>query len=298
MLRYNYTLNRKVFIFFDYMILILASLLCALPLLNVIAVSFSSSTAVSRGIVWFFPIDFTTKAYEYVASTNVFITAIGVSIKRIVLGISINMILTILVAYPLSKEKKDFKFRGMYTWYFLITILFSGGLIPSYMVIRQMHMIDTIWALVIPTALPVFNMIVLLNFFRQISKELEEAAYIDGAGHWRILFQIFLPISKPALATLLLFCFLNHWNSWFDGLLYMNRPQHYPLQSYLQTIVVNAAVYMQEMASNSKGGFLDFVNQRTNKSAQIVLSMIPIIIIYPFLQKYFTTGLVLGSVKG
>lgn len=295
---HNNTKGRKLFIVSNYVILILVSLSCLLPLLNVLAISLSSSTAVSAGEVWFWPVEFTTKSYEYVASTSAYIKALGVSIHRVVLGVGINMLLTILAAYPLSKEKSVFRLRGQYAWYFLLTILFSGGMIPTYMVIKQTYLIDTIWALVLPTALPVFNMIVLLNFFRQIPKELEEAAHIDGADHWKILFRIYLPLSTPALATLVLFCFLNHWNAWFDGLLYMNRPQHYPLQSYLQTIVINVAAQIQAMSNNGSGGLLDFVNQRTNKSAQIVLAMIPVIIIYPFLQKYFTKGLILGSVKG
>lgn len=295
---FNNSIGRRLFIIFDYTILVLASLSCLLPFLNVLAVSLSSSTAVSTGMIWFWPMDFTTKAYEFVASTNAFISALFVSSKRVVLGVAINMILTILVAYPLSKEKKDFRFRGFYVWYFLITILFNGGMIPTYMVIRQTQLIDTVWALVIPTALPVFNLIVLLNFFRQVPKEMEEAAHIDGASHMRILLQIFLPVSKPALATLVLFCFLNHWNAWFDGLLYMNRPQNYPLQSYLQTIVINIDSYLKSMNNNSKDSIVNYVNQRTNKSAQIILAMVPIITIYPFLQKYFTTGLTLGSVKG
>ena len=140
-------------------------------------------------------------------------------------------------------------------------------------------------------------MIVLLNFFRGLPKELEEAAFIDGGSHYIILFRIFLPLSKPALATIMLFSIVNHWNSWFDGLILANRPENYPLQSYLQTVIMNPDQLMRSMRGDYNK-LLAFVNVRTTRAAQLFLGTIPILLVYPFLQKYFTTGLVLGSVKG
>lgn len=289
------SISRKVFNVFNYSFLILLSLFCILPMINVLAISFSSGASAAAGVVKFWPVDFTLKSYIYVATRPQFISSMWVSVQRVLLGTSINMLLTILVAYPLSKEKTIFRSRSIYAWYFFLTILFSGGLIPWYITISSTGLIDTIWALILPGALPVFNMILLLNFFRQLPKELDEAGYIDGASHSVLLWKIYVPLSKPALATISLFCIVGHWNNWFDGLILMNRPEHYPLQSYLQTVVLNVNTIMQ----NSRGyENLSNITDRTTKAAQIFIATIPILLVYPYLQKYFTTGIVLGSVKG
>ena len=187
--------------------------------------------------------------------------------------------------------------KSIYAWYFVIPMLLGGGLIPTYLVIVKLRLIDTIWSLVLPGALPVYNMIILMNFFKSTPEELEEAAQIDGAGVWTILWKIVLPISKPGLATVALFCIVSHWNSWFDGLIYMNNPNHYPLQSYLQTLVINPE-QMLKIAGGDYTKILAMVNARTGRAAQLFLGALPIIIVYPFLQKYFSSGLLLGSVKG
>lgn len=291
----NVTLSRKVFVIFNSVLLVILALLCLLPLINVLSVSFSSKAAASTGLVKLWPIDFTLASYRYVLSKHEFIASLIVSFERLFLGLAVNMVLTVLVSYPLSKDKKDFKFRSVYTWFFLITILFNGGLIPGYMALKSYHMLDTIWALVIPTAVPVFNVILLMNFFRELPKEIEEAAFLDGASQWYILWKIFIPLSKPALATLVLFSAVGHWNSWFDGILFMNSPKHYPLQSYLQTVIINRDLTM--MSANTMKDLAE-ISDRTTKAAQVFIGAIPILLCYPFLQKYFTKGLVLGSVKG
>lgn len=296
-MKYKESFGRKLFIIFNYVFLTLAAIICLLPFINLLATSFSNSTAVAAGDVKFLPIGFSLKSYEFVLESKAFFRAILVSIERIVLGVSINMILTTLASYALSKDKKEFKWRGVYSWFFLITILFNGGLIPWYVVISKTGLIDSIWALILPSALPVFNMIVLLNFFRGLPKELNEAAFIDGANHLTILLKVILPISKPALATVMLFAIVNHWNSWFDGLILMNRSENYPLQSYLQTVIMNPDMFIKSIGTDYNK-LLAFVNARTTRAAQLFLGTIPILAIYPFLQKYFTTGLVLGSVKG
>jgi putative aldouronate transport system permease protein len=185
----------------------------------------------------------------------------------------------------------------MYVWIFFITTLFSGGLIPSFILVKELKLQDTIWALVLPGAMPVFNAILLLNFFRGIPKELEDAAAIDGAGHWTILWKIFVPISLPALATIILFSVVGHWNSWFDGLIYMNRIEHYPLLSYLQTMLIGQGSLMRSMSKSEIQLYLK-ISDRTVKAAQIFISAIPVLMVYPFLQRYFVKGLVIGSVKG
>ncbi len=178
---------------------------------------------------------------------------------------------------------------------FFFTMLFSGGLIPWYMVIRQLELLDSIWALVLPAGVPVFNVVLMLNFFRQLPKELEEAAFMDGAGHWTTLWKIYLPAALPALATVSLFAVVWHWNSWFDGLILMNRPEHYPLQSYLQTVIMQRDMTFIQHLSRAE---LAIVSDRTIKSAQILIATLPIVFVYPFLQRFFVKGIVLGSVKG
>jgi putative aldouronate transport system permease protein len=296
---YTQSFSRRAFLAFNYIVITAAGLLCLFPFINLIAVSLSGSAPVAAGAVGFWPKQFTLGSYKFVIRNAAFIRSFLVSIERVILGVLINMLLIVMTAYPLSKEEGVLKKRGAYVWFFIITMLFGGGMIPWYMVIRYTHLLDTIWALVIPGALPVFNMVIMMNFFRGLPKELEEAAYIDGASHWVVLWKIFIPLSKPSLATVGLFCIVNHWNSWFDGLLLMNRPEHYPLQSYLQTIIVNPEAFFKSMAANPDiAALTSMLNNQTTKAAQLIIAAVPVLIAYPFLQKHFTTGLVMGSVKG
>lgn len=275
--------------------LILAALLCIFPLIHIIAVSFSSSTAAAAGYVKLWPVDFTLASYEFTAGREGFWRSMFVSLQRLAIGTPLNLLLTIMIAYPLSKESHGFRFRLVYAWIFFMTMLFNGGLIPWYITIKQVGLLDSIWALVLPGAVPIFSVVLLLNFFRAVPRELEESAVIDGAGHWTTLWRIFVPISKPAIATLALFSMVEHWNSWFDGLILMGDPARYPLQSYIQTIVIqlNFGTMSREDVLN-----LTLISDRTLKSSQIFLGSLPILAAYPFLQKYFVKGIVLGSVKG
>jgi len=273
----------------------LVSLLCILPLLHVLAVSFSSSAAATGGYVTLWPVDFTLSSYEYAFGKPEFVRSFLVSLQRVVLGAAINMFLTIIIAYPLSKEARQFRWRGVYVWFFVVTILFSGGLIPTFMVIKQLDLLDSLLALILPGAVPVFNVILLLNFIRGQPKELFEAAHVDGAGHWAVLWRIVVPLAKPALATLLLFSCVGHWNAWFDGLIYMNSPTGYPLQTYLQTVVINRDPSLMTTMEELKQ--LSQISDQTAKAAQIFLASFPILVLYPFLQKHFIQGITLGSVK-
>ena len=207
----------------------------------------------------------------------------------------LSMLLTILIAYPLSKEADRFRFRTVYVWIFFFTMLFSGGLIPGYILIQNLKMMDSIWALILPIAVSVYNVVLMLNFFRGIPRELEEAAQIDGAGHLQTCFRIYVPCALPSIATISLFTFVGHWNSWFDGLLFSNFSQNYPLASYLQTVVVK-----RDMALIGAGDLqaLQNISDRTVRCAQIFMGMLPVLVVYPFLQKYFVKGIVVGSVKG
>ena len=277
---------------------IILTLICLLPLVNVLAVSFSSSTAASAGIVTLWPVQFTTKSYQYALNKPEFIRSFAISVVRTVLGVGLSMILAILSAYPLSKDKKAFHARGPYIWFFFITMVFSGGLIPWYMTIQTLGLGNTLWALILPTAVPVFYILLLMNFYRGLPAELEESAFIDGAGTWQVLWKIVVPLSKPALATIALFCAVVHWNSWFDGLVLMSDPKNYPLQSYLQTVVVARDMSLFQHASKEQLEMLQSISDRTTKAAQIFIATLPILCAYPFLQRYFIKGMTLGAVKG
>lgn len=278
-----------------YGLLTLVALLCVLPLINVLALSFSSNDAIQADKVAFWPVEFTTKAYHFVAQKKAFLLSIWVSVKRVGLGLAINMALTVLVAYPLSKEVSQFRLRTLYAWIFVFTMLFSGGLVPTYLIVKQLGMLDSLWALVLPGAVPIFNVILMLNFFRALPKELLEASFIDGCGHWKLLWTIILPLSTPSIATVGLFTIVGHWNEWFSGIIYMNDSVHYPLASYLQTVVVNLDI--SKIANVDDATYLQSLNDRAVRAAQIFLGALPIFCVYPFLQKYFMTGIVLGSVK-
>lgn len=291
------SLGKRLFDIVNFIIVSFLTVSCVVPLLNILAFSFSSSQAIIENRVTLWPVDFTLKAYEFVLSNERFWTSMGVTVKRVLLGVSINVIMIVLVGYPLSKPDHQFPARKYYVAFMLVVMLFSGGMMPTYFIVAKTGLIDTIWSLVLPNAVPISSCIILMNFFRGIPRELEESALLDGANQFQIMTKVFLPISKPSIATVTLFSLISHWNSWFDGLLYSNHTTNYPMQSYLQTIVVASASAMEDMDVETMLAMLE-VNETNMQSAQIFISMIPLMMIYPFLQKYFTSGLVMGSVKG
>ena len=291
------SLERKIFLFFNTLVILCLTIICVVPILNVFAQSFSSSHAITTNQVKLWPVDFTLSAYKYVMKDAKFWHAALVSVKRVCLGVPLNLLFTMLAAYPLSKKDTVFSTRKYYAAYFIFLMIFNGGLIPTYYVISKLRLIDTIWALVLPGSVPIFNVILMMNFFRGIPESLEESAMLDGAGEWTILTRIYLPLSKPSVATVTLFTLIGHWNSWFDGLIYSNFTENYPLQSYLQTLVVDLNAILQDGDLSRIVDAL-LVNDKNMKAAQIFISIVPLMIIYPFCQKHFTKGLTIGSVKG
>jgi len=290
------TAGENVFNVFNLIVITVLGMLCLLPMLNVLAISFSSSFAVNRNEVTLIPVGFNLRAYRFLLESTRLWRACFITFQRVVLGTAINMALIVTCAYPLSKPNIKFRFRTVYAWYFAFTILFSGGLIPLFILILNLGLLDNRRALILPGALPVFNMLLMLNFFRAIPVSLEEAAIIDGASHFRVLTHIYLPCSLPAIATITLFCIVGHWNSWFDGIIYSNRLESYPLQSYLQTIIVGLNLMHNEMDLDRQL-LLGELDSRNIRCAQIIIAIIPIACVYPWLQKYFVSGIVLGSVK-
>ena len=285
----------RVFNIFNYSFMIFLALTCLLPFIHVLAVSFSDSPSASAGRVGLWPVNFNLDSYIFAFRKKRFLTSMLTSVNRVSLGVSINTLLTILTAYPLSKPQRELKGRTFFSWFIVLTMLINGGLIPTDMVVTGTGLRNSIWALVLPGAVPVFNVVVLLNFFKHIPKELEESAFLDGAGQWRILARIFVPLSIPALATLVIFQAVGHWNEWLSGLIYMDSIDRYPLASYMQNILVRPN--FDNMSVEEIKQVLNISN-RSFKAAQIMISTLPIITVYPFLQRYFVKGLVLGSLKG
>lgn len=286
--------GRRLFRGCNFVFLAVLSLLCLMPIIHILAISFSSGNAASAGKVLLWPVEFTPAAYQNVFGKPEYLRAFWITIQRVVLGTSLSMFLTILTAYPLSKEITQFRMRTLYVWVFVFTILFNGGLIPWYMTVKAVGLIDTIWALVLPGAIQVFNIILLLNFYRNLPKELEESSKIDGAGHFTTLWKIYAPLSLPALATTGLFTIVWHWNSWFDGMILMNHPDKYPLQTFLQSIIIKMDL---RFLKSQDIELMQQLSDRTSKAAQIFVAALPILAIYPFLQRFFIKGIVMGSVK-
>jgi len=275
--------------------LTIAAAISLLPVIHILSMSLSSNAAVTGGMVGLWPVNFTTIAYNYVLKNPQFFTSFLNSVERAAAGVTVNMIMIVMVAYPMSRSEKQFPNRKYFVWFFIFTMLFNGGLIPTYMVVKTTGLYDSFLALILPGAVPVFNVLILMNFFRDLPKEIEEAAFIDGAGHWTLLSRILLPLSKAALATLVLFCFVEHWNEWFDGMIFIATKAKRPLQTYLQAILSKPDLSTLDPEERA---YYFQVNLRSVKAAQIFITITPIMAVYPFLQKYFTKGIVLGSVKG
>ncbi|OME85284.1 ABC transporter permease [Paenibacillus sp. FSL A5-0031] len=290
------SISRKLFVVFNTLLLTAITLLGIIPFIHLLSISLSSNTAAMAGEVKLWPVGFSLDAYQYLGEKVEFFRSLWVSVQRVVLGTVVNMLLVFITAFPLAKSNHQFKFRTPYVWFFAITMFFGGGLIPTYIIVKDTGIIDSIWALVLPGALNVWNMVLMLNFFRSIPRELDEAATIDGAGHWRVLWQIYLPVSLPSIATIGLFTIVGHWNSWFDGILYLNSPEKYPLQTYLSTLIMSINAQMSSM-SIEQLKVMDNLSEKTLRNAQIFMGALPIMLVYPFLQKYFVKGMTVGSVK-
>lgn len=299
-MKIKFSLSRKIFVVWNYLFLVLSGTLCILPFINLLAISFSGATPVSLGLVTFWPKEFTLKSYGFIMQNSTFFRSFFVSITRVVLGVAINLLLIVLTAYPLSRSKEQFKARNLYSWLFVITILFNAGMIPTFLVVRYTGLKNSIWSMILPSALPVFSMLVVMNFLRGIPKELEEAAFLDGANHFQTLYHIMLPLLKAALATVALFSIVTHWNAWFDGMLYMSREEQQPLMTYLRTVIINPSLFFGNSTSVSLmlSEASKYINTRTIRASQLIIAAFPMLAIYPFIQNYFTTGLVMGSVKG
>src|SRR5699024_4841942 len=225
--------------FIIYAIVILLGLSCLIPMWNVVAISFSSSEAVNANIVGLFPVNTTFAAYRRILDDQQFWRSFGISVVRVLITLVINLLLIVTMAYPLSKSSKVFKSRKFFMNIMIFAMLFSGGMIPTYLVVKQLGLINSLWALILPGAVPIGSVILIMNFFRGVPKSLEEAAVMDGASPWTTLWKIYIPLSMPSLATVSLFSIVGTWNDFFGGLIYMTKTQNYPLMTYIQSMTVN-----------------------------------------------------------
>ncbi|AWV33746.1 MULTISPECIES: carbohydrate ABC transporter permease [Paenibacillus] len=281
----------RLFDVFNYIFLMLVGCLMVFPLLHVLAKSFSSTHAINAGEVKLFPVDWTLMNYQVILGDTSIWRAFMVSIFITVVGTLINLILTASLAYPLSRS--EYSMRKGVLILILITMIFHAPLIPNYMVIKNLHLIDSLWVLIIPSAISAYNLFIMRSFFSALPTELIDSARMDGAGELRTMWSVILPLSKPVMATMGLFYAVSHWNSYSSALYFINTRALYPLQLRLREIVLSNDL-------GQAGSLLENVNEVSPAGVQmavIVVSVIPIIIVYPFLQKYFIKGMLIGSIK-
>lgn len=275
-------------------VLVILALMCILPLWYTLCVSLSDKSAAAAGLVGLWPVGFNLTSYQSILGDAKFFNSFWISIQRVALGTTAELIVTLLMAYPLSKTVKQLPLRNVIMWFLVFAMLFSGGLIPWYQTMKALKLTNNIWGLVLGNSLPIFNVILVMNYFRNLPKEIEEAALIDGAGPWQIFFKIYIPLSTPVIATVALFSMVYHWNEFFNGLVLSTRQAYYPLQTYIQQmiVVINTANMNQDQIQQ-----LNEISNQTLNAAKIFIAMTPILLIYPFLQRYFIKGITLGSVK-
>jgi putative aldouronate transport system permease protein len=290
----NKSIGSRIFDGFNYSFLLLFALVTIVPFIYIVSVSFAEPQEVLRRGFILFPTSFSLEGYQYIFSTSTIVNSLFVTVGITVVGTFINLMFTSLLAYPLSRQ--DFDGRKLCMMLIVFTMLFNGGILPTFLVVKSLGMLNSYWSLLIPNAISAFNLIVVVSFFRQLPEGLEEAAKIDGCSDLGLLFRIVLPLSAPVLATFALFYAVGHWNTFFSAILYINDSKMWPIQVWLRQIVIL-----------SQGGIGDSTQFDQNyvappsqiiKMAVIVISTVPILIVYPFLQKHFAKGVMLGSVKG
>jgi len=286
----------RVFNAVNYLILSMVLFVVLYPLVYVVSASFSSTTAVLTGKVWLWPVEPTLEGYKAVFKNKMVVSGFMNTFVYTVLGTMINVVLSIMAAYPLSR--KDFRGRNFFMLMFVFTMMFSGGLIPTYLIVKDLGMIDTIWAMVIPVALSVWNVIIMRTYFQvSIPPELLEASQIDGCSDFKFLIRIVLPLSGPIIAVIALFYAVGHWNQYFNALIYLKSAKMYPLQLVLRDILIQNEVNI-EMLGDAKTAAARQGLRELLKYSLIVVSSVPLLIVYPFVQKYFVKGVMIGSIKG
>ena len=284
------------FSFMVYVLLTFVLIIIAFPLIYLVSASFSSPQAVISGRVWLLPVDFTIKGYEAIFKDSSIIRGFLNSLYITVVGTGLNILMTVMMAYPISRKK--FYGRKAFTMFMMITMFFGGGLVPTFLLINHLHMYNTFWAVMVPGCVGITNVIICRTYFESsIPEELYESASLDGCDDFGFLIRIVLPLSKPVLAVLVLYYAVGHWNSYFNEMIYLEDKVKYPLQVVLRQILIMSQVADEMMldfsAAEQAQGMADLLKYST-----IVVSSLPMLILYPFIQKYFVKGVMIGSVKG
>ncbi|WP_135556093.1 carbohydrate ABC transporter permease [Paenibacillus cymbidii] len=286
------SLGEKIYMQLIYVLLIVLAILCLAPLLHIISLSLSSKTAIETGQVVLWPVDLDTASYRLLFQGTRIGSAFVNSVQLTVVGVLLCMVMTIGTAYPLSRGY--FAGRRFYTLAMIFTMLFSGGLVPTYLVVKSLGLINTYYALWLPNLVSTFNVLIMKTYFENLSKEVEEAALIDGCGEYRLIGRIVLPLSMPVIATLALFYGVGFWNAFMSVLIYINSSAKYTLTVLVQQMIQSQSLLVEQMR-------MDGVEQSlpdSIKSAAVIVMVLPMLVVYPFLQKYFVKGVMLGSVKG
>ena len=288
----NAGIGARIFDGCNILFMLLLAFIMLYPMYNILVVSISSAEYIYRGEVNFIPKGINFDAYKMVFENESIWVSFKNSVVYTVVGTAINVVCSAMCAYPLSR--KDFYGRGFFTFFVALTMFISGGMIPSYLVVNQLRLINTSWAIVLPGAISTYNMIIMRTFFQNIPSSLTESAYLDGANDIQILFKVILPLSMPIIATMTLFYAVGHWNSYFQAMIYLNSKSKFPLQVLLREIIVagNMAEESADLSANMQIIAINF------KYAVIIITIVPILVVYPFLQKYFTKGVMIGAIKG
>ncbi len=286
----------RSFYFIVTAVLILLGLVVVYPLIYVLSSSFSSPSAVTSGRVWLLPVDFSMEGYQAIFKTEKVLIGYRNSLFYMAAGTCINLVMTLLCAYPLSR--KDMPGQGPIMMLFTFTMVFSGGMIPTYLLIRQLHMLNSAWAMLVPGAISVYNMIITRTFIQSsIPKEMLEAAQIDGCSDIQYFMKMVLPLSKSIIAVITLYYAIAHWNAYFDAFMYLTDQDKYPLQIFLRDILISnkidSSLVIVDTDMAAKEGLSDLL-----KYSLIVVATVPVMIIYPFVQKHFVKGVMIGAVKG
>jgi len=285
----------NLYLFFVYFFLVLALVVILFPILFIVASSFSSAESIAAGRVLFWPVKFSVEGYQMILRTSAIKTGFANSVKYMVVGTCINLVMTMLIAYPLSR--RDFQAKWVVTTIMTVTMFFNGGLIPTYLLMRDLHLLDTFWVMVLPTAISVWNVIIMRTFIQStIPNELHECATLEGCGDFSFLLRIVIPLSTPIIAVIGLLYAVGHWNTYFNAMIYLSSSERFPLQLVLRDILIlnmgvgnpNDVQRQQEMLMFSY----------LLRYSTIIVASLPMMIIYPFVQKYFVKGIMIGAIKG
>ncbi|WP_125606288.1 carbohydrate ABC transporter permease [Lapidilactobacillus bayanensis] len=283
--------SEKIFHIIIVIFLLIFTLMCLLPFINVLSSSFASQAELTESPFILIPHSFTLDAYRYILSTPTIIRSIGVSLFITIVGTALSMILTSFMAYALSR--KYLHGRNVINFLVVFTMLFSGGMIPSFLLVQNLGLMNSLWSLILPSAISAYNMIIMRNFFQGIPDSLEESAKMDGCTDWGVFFKIILPLSLPSIATISLFYLVSYWNSYQSAILYITSADKWPIQILLRQIVIVSSGVEADASS------VDVIPPAQSvKMAVIIIATLPMLIVYPFIQKYFVKGAMIGSVKG